>query len=691
MLKRFASYSLAAGLVLCLASTLASAQQTKTSWQPMDVFNLQLVADPQISPDGKKIVYVRRFADPATDKNYSNLWIVNFDGSDNRPLTTGNHSAGSPRWSPDGGRLLYTSDQDGKGQLYIRWMDTGQTAKITSLQFGPSSPSWSPDGKWIAFVSLMPTAPPKIGSLPAAPPGAKWQPPARVFDKLVYRFNGVGYLPYASNQLFVTPAEGGTPRQLTSGDHPLGDFIGFSAAQPVWTPDGKSLILAANRRDDYEYEPMDTEVYEFSVADGSVKALTSRRGPDNSPAISPDGRQIAYIGFDEKYQGYQVQHLYVMNRDGGNSHDLTASLDRDAGSPSWAPDGSGIYFIYDDQGDTKLAFVGASGGSLKKIAEHLGGGGSAYAFGASYSVAKDGTFAIACSTPDLPGDVAVASAGDSRVRLVTSVNEGLLAQKKVGQVEEIWYESSVDKRKIQGWIIKPPDFDASKKYPLVLEIHGGPFANYGDRFDIEKQVMAAKGYVVLYTNPRGSTSYGGEFGNLIHHSYPGDDFYDLNTGVDAVIAKGYVDTDNLFVTGGSGGGVLTCWMVDRSTRFRAAVSLYPVINWTSWTLTSDVPIIGAKYWFPGNPENHSEQYMKRSVLSYVNKVKTPTMLMVGEEDWRCPPTEAEQFYAALKLNKVETVLVLVPGESHGIQDFPSHFMQKLSYIVNWFETHRKNP
>jgi len=669
---------LAALLFLCLLPERAPAQQRPADrLQPMDLFNLQSVTDPQISPDGSSIVYVRRYADITADKYYSNLWIVNFDGSDNRPLTTGDYSEGSPRWSPDGGRLLYTSNRDGKSQLYVRWMDTGQTARITDLQSGPSNPDWSPDGKMIAFISSMPTTPPKIGSIPSPPPGAKWEPPARVYTQLVYRFNGRGYLPYAGNQLFVVPAEGGTPRQLTSGDHPLGSAAA-GAPQPTWTPDGRHIILSANRRPDYEYEPSDTEVCEFSVADGSVKALTDRRGPDGAPAISPDGKRIAYTGYEDKYEGYQVSHLYIMNRDGTGSRDISASLDRDAGSPSWAPDGSGVYFSYADKGNRKIGYYSLDG-TFKKIADNVGSG---------FAIASNGNYAYVLTTPSIPGEIASGNVAKTPGKVITAVNEGLLSQRKLGQVEEIWYESSKDQRKIQGWIIKPPDFDPAKKYPLILEIHGGPFAYYGDRFDVEKQMMAAQGYVVLYTNPRGSTSYGLEFGNLIHHAYPGDDFFDLNSGVDAVIAKGYVDPSNLFVTGGSGGGVLTCWMIDRTTRFRAAVSLYPVINWTSWTLTSDIPITGAKYWFPGPPVSHPEQYAARSVLSYVDKVKTPTMLMVGEEDWRCPPSEAEQFYGALKLNKVEAALVLVPGEPHGISRAPSHHVQKVTYIVNWFDMHR---
>ncbi|HUE57246.1 MAG TPA: S9 family peptidase, partial [Candidatus Udaeobacter sp.] len=265
--------------------------------------------------------------------------------------------------------------------------------------------------------------------------------------------------------------------------------------------------------------------------------------------------------------------------------------------------------------------------------------------------------------------------------------EELLAQKKPGHVEEFWYESSKDKRKIQGWIVHPPDFDVAKKYPLILEIHGGPFAAYGDRFDFEKQVWASMGYVVLYTNPRGSTSYGEEFANLIHHAYPGDDFDDLNSGVDAVVAKGYIDTNNLFVTGGSGGGVLTCWTIEHTERFRAAASLYPVINWYSFALTSDIPFI-TKYWFPGLPWDSTDNYMQRSLTNLVAKVKTPTLVMTGEADYRTPISEAEQFYEALKLLNVDTVLVRVPEEPHGISRRPSHHVAKMLYIAGWFEQHK---
>lgn len=683
---RISTRALALGFILALLASPA-ASQDKKKIMAADVFNLEFVSDPQISPDGRRIIYVRQFTDIMSDRNYSNLWIVNFDGSDNRPLTTGLRGDSSPRWSPDGARIIYISDQDGTAQIYQRWMDTGQTARLTNLQFPAAGISFSPDGKHIAFTSFVPERPPQVANIPAPPPGAKWADPAMVIDKLVYRFNGPGYLRPGYTHLFVLPSEGGTPRQISNGNFQHGGAP-FRASEAVWTPDGKYLLMSANRRADYELEPLDSEVFEFSVADGSVRALTNRRGPDNAPAVSPDGKLIAYTGFDDRYQGYQVARLYVMNRDGSGSRMLSGDFDRDVGAVRWSADGSGVFFLYDDQGNTKIGFYSLDG-KMKQLAANAGGTGSAYG-GGSFSVSKSGAFAFTYSRPYIPSDIAVASAANPSAKVITAVNDDLLAARRLGEVEEIWYESSFDKRKIHGWIIKPPDFDPAKKYPLVLEIHGGPFANYGDRFDFEKQVWAAKGYVVLYTNPRGSTSYGGEFGNLIHHAYPGNDFYDLNSGVDAVIAKGYIDTDNLMVTGGSGGGVLTCWMIGRSPRFRAAVTVYPVINWYSFVLTADISAFVSKYWFPGLPWDNVEHYEKRSLLSVVKNVKTPTMVLTGEEDYRTPMSESEQYFQALKLLNVESVLVRVPGEPHGIRRRPSHWMAKIEYIGGWFDKHKKN-
>ena len=650
----------------------------------MDVFRVQVASDPQISPDGKRVVYVRESADISSDHRVSNLWVVNFDSSQHRPLTTGTYNDSSPRWSPDGTRIAFISDRDGKPQVYVRWMDSGQIAKVTDLENDPKGISWSPDGKQIAFISLVSATPPKIATLPTAPEGAKWADAPKVYEDLIYRFNGAGYLKPGYSQVFVVADDGGAPRQLTTGNFPHGPGSGeFGGSYPTWAPDGKSLIFSMNGTANYQYEPLHTELFEIRVGDGSLTQLTHRNGPNDEPEISPDGRLVAYTGFDDRYQGHQTTYLYVANRDGSDPHAVTSKLDRDASAPHWAGDSKGIFYTYTDQGDTKLAYLPLDG-PPKVLAGHLNAGGD-------YSVAKNGSFAVRYDDALDPGDVEVGSLANSKVNVLTSLNRELFTAKKLGAVEELWYDSSFDQRKIEGWIIKPPDFDSAKKYPLILQIHGGPFSNYGDRFDLNAQIWAAKGYVILYTNPRGSTSYGEEFANLIHHAYPGHDFEDLDSGVDAILAKGYIDKDNLFVTGGSGGGVLTCWMIDHTDRFRAAASLYPVINWYSWVLTSDLPSFGAKYWFSGNPWDYTDDYMKRSVISLVKNVKTPTLLMTGEEDFRTPISEAEQYYAALKLLKVESVLVRFPGEPHGLSRRPSHQVAKVVYTLNWFDEHRKKP
>jgi acylaminoacyl-peptidase len=646
--------------------------------QLLDVFELEYAADPQIAPDGQSVVYARAFMDIMSDRRRSNLWMVSTDGADHRPLTSGNESHHSPRWSPDGKRLLYVSGEDDSSQIYCRWLDSGQTAKLTRLLSPPRDIVWSPDGEQIAFSMLVPQRTKPFVEMPPKPAGAEWAPPAIVIQKLQYRADGAGYLRDGFFHIFVLPAEGGTPRQVTSGD--------FHHRGPRWTPDGQSLIFSANRHPDWAHQPRNTEIFEIAVATGEIRALTDRNGPDRGPAVSPDGEKIAYLGYDDRLQGYQVTCLNLMSRNGSRRRLLAEDLDRDVENLTWSRDGSGLYFQYDDHGSTKIGFV-ALDGTVENLADKVGGLslGRPYAAGA-YSVAEDGSIAFTQSLPDYPADVAVARRGAPPRRL-TRLNQDLLGHKQLAQVEEIWFASSHDGRRIQGWIARPPGFDPASKYPLILEIHGGPFANYGDRFAAEIQLYAAAGYVVLYINPRGSTSYGEEFGNLIHHSYPGYDYDDLMSGVDAVIRRGYIDEDQLFVTGGSGGGVLSSWIVGKTDRFAAAVVAKPVINWYSFCLTADLYAMFYKYWFPGPPWEVPEEYMKRSPISLVGNVRTPTMLLTGEADYRTPIAESEQLYQALKLRKIDTALVRIPGASHSIADRPSQLIAKVAHILKWFETY----
>ena len=648
---------------------------SKGAFELMDVFDLELAVDPRISPDGEQVLFLRTSMDVMKDRTRSRLWIVDFDGGEPRPVTSGEASESSPRWSPDGERVAYVSSAAGSTQLYVRWMDTGASTRLTQLERSPSSLSWSPDGRWLAFTMFVPSKPEPMATLPAAPKGAEWAEPAKVIEEVHYRSDGAGYTEPGRSQVYVLSALGGTPRRLTDDEFDYGGPL-------AWTPDSRSLIVSANRGENVELNPVESELWELALEDGALTRLTTRVGPDASPTVSPDGTRIAYTGFDDRRQGYQVTELYVMQRSNGTSRSLTEALDRSVESPRWAADGSGLFFAYDDRGDTNLAFVNLEG-EIQIVAEHLGGLSFGRPYGAAqFTVGKDGRFAFTLASLDRPAEIATGSLamrGEGQPRRVTDLGSDLLSFRTPGEVEMIWCDSSFDDRPIQAWIVKPPHFDPAKTYPMVLEIHGGPFANYGRRFSIECQLYAAAGYVVVYVNPRGSTSYGEEFGNLIHHIYPSEDYDDLMSAV---------DEDQLFVTGGSGGGVLTAWIVGKTNRFRAAVVAKPVINWMSFSLTADAYPFFTQYWFADMPWENPDAYWKRSPLSLVGNVETPTMLLTGEEDYRTPISESEQYYQALKLREIDTALVRIPGASHGIAARPSHLMSKVAHVLAWFERYR---
>ncbi len=645
-----------------------------------DLFGLEWASDPEISPDGKTIAYVRESNDVMTDKARPTIWLIDVATGHQRPLVAGSGSYFSPRWSPDGTRLAYVASEGGSPQLYVRWMGTGESARITGLPNSPNSLAWSPDGRRIAYSMLVPDDAPKLGSAPPRPDGAKWADPLQMIDKVTYRFDGAGYLKPGYRQIFWVPADGGAPTQLTFGS--------TNAGGPVsWTPDGRSILFSADLSPNWQREPLQSEVYKIGIDGGAPVALTDRYGPDNSPAVSPDGRSIAWVGFDDKHLGYQNSRLSVMNIDGSNKRVLTGSLDRSVGSPVWAGDSRSIYVRVEDQGVDKVERVGLDG-SIREIASGMGFGelDRPYA-GGDFSVSKNGVVALTSGDPLTPNQVAVATG--SGVRRLTQLSSSLLESKVLGHVQKLPVTSEYDKRPIDAWMVTPPDFDPAKKYPLILEIHGGPFSAYGPQFSTDDQLYAAHGYVVIYSNPRGSTSYGEQFANLIDKAYPGHDYDDLMSVVDAAIGTGHVDQNNLFVTGGSGGGVLTAWIVGKTDRFRAAAAQKPVIDWASWGLTADIASFSSPYWFAKRPWEDPMGYWQRSPLSLVGNVKTPTILVVGSEDYRTTVPEAEQFYEALQLRGIPTMLIEVPGASHEtLADRPSQSAAKASAILSWFDRYR---
>ncbi|HET7039010.1 MAG TPA: S9 family peptidase [Gemmatimonadales bacterium] len=657
--------------LLAVATAAAPAQGPKPGRLSLDLYlEWEGVADPQVSPDGRQIIYTRRWVDRMNDRWESSLWIMDADGKRNRFLTDGS----SARWSPDGTRIAFLRDGEPRGsQLFVRWMDAeGATTQITRVDESPGEPSWSPDGQWIAFVMNVDRndAPFRV-SLPSRPEGAKWVADPKIVTRLGYRRDRQGYIDAGYRHLFVVPATGGTPRQLTDGD--------WNHSGTAWTPDGREILFSGLRVDTAEYAWRESEIYAVTVAGGAIRQLTTRRGPDGNPVISPDGRLVAYTGNDWSTDTYAATRLYVMGIDGSNPREISGTLDRSPENLTWAADNGGVYFTADDRGTSNVHFAPVRGGGPRQVTQ------GTHLLSLS-SMTAGGLAAGTLTSPHEPGDVVSFDVRrPQQITRLTEVNGDVLAGRTLGAVEEIWYPSA-DGYRIQGWIVKPPDFDPARKYPLMLSIHGGPHGMYGVGFNFGWQEHAANGYVVLYTNPRGSTGYGSAFGNAIKNAYPGKDYDDLMAGVDSLVRRGYVDSTSMFVYGCSGGGVLTSWIVGHTTRFAAASANCPVTNWFSFVGTTD----GASWYrnFAKLPWEDPSEHLRRSPLMYVGNVTTPTMLMTGEMDLRTPMGQTEEYYQALRLRKVPTAMVRFKEEWHGTTSRPSNFMRTQLYLRAWFEKHR---
>ncbi len=672
--------------LLLLAATPAFAQQQAAapipdgptrSFTGSDLFGLTIAADPQISPDGKTIVYVRRTGDVMTDKMQSSLWLIDVANGRQTPFAT---DGSSPRWSPDGARIAYAA-RDGEGsQLFVRWIDGAQSALVTSFPGDPQALAWSPDGTKLAYIATVGGEGTKLGTQPPKPEGAKWAEPLTIIDRVNYRNDGPGYVKPGYDHLFVIGADGGAARQLTYGK--------FDDGGPLsWTPDGRSIVFAAIRGPAADRQVMNSDVIAVDATSGTMRTLTTRDGPDAQPRVSPDGSKIAWLGFDDKRRSYENTQLYVGDRDAASPRSLTATLDRAIEDAVWSADGRSLYASYDDHGQRRVARVGVDGRVTPLIDNVAGGGLDRPYTGGEFSVSKGGTIAFTGGDASAPADVWVLAGG--KPRRLTMLNAVLTGSKALAQVRKIAV-TAPDGRPIDAWLATPPGRVAGQRVPLILEIHGGPNAAYGPGFATDMQLYAAAGYAVLWTNPRGSTSYGAEFANLIDKTYPAADYDDLIASVDAAIADGTADPDNLFVTGGSGGGLLTAWIVGKTDRFKAAATQKPVINWISEALTMDNTLFTSRYWFTKLPWEDPMSYWNRSPLSLVGNVKTPTLVVVGGDDYRTPVSESEQYYAALQIRGVPTALVKVPGASHGgLAARPSQSAAKASAIIAWFDRYRK--
>lgn len=683
---RCLAHSLAPMALLLSATSIAAPALAAPAEGPSpiftggDLFNLSAATDAQISPDGRLIAYVRKSADIMTDKARSSIWVITVATGEQRPLVTGTGDHFSPRWSPDGRRLAYASTGEGGApQLFVRWMDTGQSVRVTGLPDSPQGIAWSPDGTRIAYLMTVPDDGPKLGSAPEKPEGAQWAKPLEIIDKVTYRTDEGGYVKAGFDHIFIVDANGGAPRQLTFG--------AYHDGAPEWTSDGRGILFSAVRKPDWEMTVLDSEIYKLDLDSGAVTALTDRNGPDASPVASPDGRSIAYLGFDDHKKGYEQANLYVMSANGGGSRLVAPNLDRGINQIEWSADGRAIYAAYEEGGSVTVSRIGLDGSVRPVTREAADASYDRPYAGGGFSVARNGTIAFTTGSYDRPTDVALSSGGATRK--LTRLNDMSLGSKNLGTLRTLEV-SAPDGGRVPSWLLLPPTYQDGQRVPMILEIHGGPYAAYGPHFSTDYQLYAAAGYAVLYTNPRGSTGYGQAFADGIEKTYPDSDYADLMAAVDAAIASGAVDPNNLFVTGGSGGGILTAWIVGKTNRFKAAAAQKPVTNWTSMALTSDGTPFFAPYWMGAKPWENYQSYWSRSPLSLMANVKTPTLVVVGASDYRTPVSEAEQLYSALKLQRVPTALVKVPDASHGgIASRPSQSAAKASAIIAWFDRYRQ--
>jgi dipeptidyl aminopeptidase/acylaminoacyl peptidase len=693
-------------LIVVLTVPLPVRAADKRGITEMDLFKFIWIADPQISPDGSQIAFVRVWINDKADRYDTALWIVSAGGGPVRQMTAGPRDS-APRWSPDGKLLAFSrsAEKDGRPQppqIYLLPLEGGEARPLTDISRGAGGFEWSPDGATIAFINA--DEPKKEAPNPEAAE-AKEKAPERVSDvrvitKAVYRANGPGYIntkvrahiwtvsvPRASERSSDVPK----PKQVTRGN--------FNEGNVTWSPDGKRLYFVANRSAEPYYDAPRTDLYSVALDGSDERKALSFDGAMGDYTFSSDGKRIAFGGFGARNPvlSYNQPDLFVVNNDAGAApRNLTSAYDFDiggglagdqraprGGSPGgviWSRDDRTVYINVAEHGRANLKRIDASSGKIEALTtgDHEV---------ASYSASRDASkMALVISSAVNVGDLFLLDAASGKLTQLTRFNDELFSKLDVPAPEEIWY-NSFDGKRIQAWIQKPPGFDPSKKYPFILQIHGGPHAAYGYTFTHEFQWMAAKGYVVLYTNPRGSTSYGQDFGNIIQYNYPGDDYKDLMAGVDEVVKRGYVDTTKLGVTGGSGGGVLTNWTVGHTTRFAAAVSQRSIADWAGFWYTADFTLF-TPTWFRAAPWEDPKDFVSRSPITYVKNITTPMMFIEGETDYRTPPGEGgEIMFRALKYRKIPTAMVRFPNETHELSrsGAPWHRIERLQHIVNWFD------
>ena len=717
---------LATLLVLHLAHASLAQQPAKRLLTETDLFRFVWVADPRPSPDGTRVAFTRVTVNEKGEGYDTALWIVPADGSaPPARLTAGTRDA-QPRWSPDGKRIAFLRAplRDGKPeppQIHILSLTGGEAWRLTDVPRGTSAAVWSPDGKRIAFTSSAnekdlakqrrekaarktaqdvdvprPNETPAPKPPAAVPDESERESDVRTITRAVYRFDNQGYAdPEHGSHIWVVDApdlaeQPLAARQITDGKYEEDD--------PLWSRDGARIYYTSTRIDEPYYELPQSDIYAVPASGGEPEKIAALEFDIGQASLSPDGRSLAFVAeVSRPVRSYIQPDLWTLELTrGATPKNLTADFDSDVGGGiggdqraprgnagariAWSDDGKSLVALVAHEGRANLMRFPVAGGAPAPI---TAGDQTVTSYGASRA---GGPIALTISTPTVVGDLWMLDAQSAQPRRLTSFNDALFAQLRLTPPEEIWY-TSFDGKRVHAWAQRPPDFDPSKKYPLILNIHGGPHSAWGFIFTHEFQWMAARGYIVLYPNPRGSSTYGQEFGNIIQYRYPGDDHRDLMAGVDELIRRGWADPQRLGVTGGSGGGLLTNWAVTQTTRFRAAVSQRDIADWSAWWYTADFTLFQPN-WFRKAPFEDPTDFAQRSPLTHVDKIRTPLMFILGEADHRTPPAAGgESLFRALKYLRRPTAMVRFPGESHDLSRTgqPWHRVERLRAIIGWMD------
>lgn len=647
-----------------------------------DLLRLEFVGQCELSPDGRRVAYVVTYADQEKDGYRSQIHMLDVASGQTYPFTAGSHRDQAPLWSPDGSQLAFVSNRSGKNQIWVIDTAGGEARQLTKLAAGVSGPAWSPDGRLMAFTARVKAGEELETEGQAKEKKGKDASDVRVINRIKYKFNGIGFFDDTRIQVFVVALPGGEPRQITFGD--------YDHEHPSWSPDGKSLVFAANRTPEEDYTNV-KDIWVAPVIAGEPRQVTKSVGPVGNPIWSADGQTIFHTGHGNEFGGATHPAIWSVPADGGPQTRLTdpelavgsgVTWDMTTGSSGsdYRVVGDSLLFRAATRGQAHVFRTPCSGGSAEQITQGIRNV-------VSFSASPGGhTIAYTAASDTDPGQVFVL--GDAGERQLTQLHQWMAGELEVVLPEPYTYKSS-DGWECQGWIIKPPGYRPGQKYPAVVQIHGGPHAMYGHGLFHEMQYLAAQGYVVVYTNPRGSQGYGQLFTDAVRGDWGGHDYEDIMAGVDAAIEMGFIDDSRLGVAGGSYGGYMTCWVVSHTDRFKAAVTQRALTNRYSFYGTSDIGPRFSESEFPGNPWDDHELLFDRSPIHYVQNITTPLLIIHAEQDLRCPMEQSEQLFIALKRLRRTTEFVRFPDENHELSRSgkPKHRLERLERLSGWFKKH----